>query len=185
MPQEGTAPGHEGVAGGGHGPRRRPNPLILTSSLGFPVTHPSALLTMAVQSPGPDKPSALPGTCHDIGGALMAEPLWAGPLVRAGPGAASEGRPSAGGRELLVATGLPGRDRFKTPHVEEAPSGGTASPGRHGLQRIEASWRELGGQREALRSLSWRMPRKSHQTKAVVIRVRRTGRMIECGTDIR
>src|ERR1051326_8316322 len=40
--------------------------------------------------------SALPGTCHDIGGALLAEPVWAGPLVRTGPGAAtadSKGRP--------------------------------------------------------------------------------------------
>jgi len=53
------------------------------------------------------------------------------------------------------------------------------------LQRIEAGWRELGGKREALRSLSWRMPRQSHQAKAVVVRIRRTGRMIECGTDIR
>src|SRR5689334_1506918 len=58
MPQEGTAPGHEGVAGGGRGSRRRPDLLILTSSPGFLVTHPSALLTMAVQSPGPDKPCA-------------------------------------------------------------------------------------------------------------------------------
>src|SRR5689334_13532373 len=146
MPQEGTAPGHEGVAGGGRGLRRRPHLLILTSSPGSLVTHPSALLTVAVQSPGSDKPclplhflchcvgrprrpdnvhrnvsssrppctwssgqargvgpsraaSALPGTCHVIGGALLAEPVWAGPLVRAGPGAAtadSKGTPPCG-----------------------------------------------------------------------------------------